>query len=211
MSGRRYQLPLVLSAKKDQSDVEGANRIGMLLGRIFANGASTNCYYSGMVQAEGTRKRRARKASGKQSNPVKHAPAARAGMSAEHKRALAQGRAEGRAVRRYLNALQTVKPKRGRKRTAESIERQLDGLEGKLLTARPLPRLLLIQKQLELQAELENPSEPIDLVALEDAFVMAAAGYSQRKGISYTAWRAEGVSVDVLRRAGIPRTRFRNR
>jgi hypothetical protein len=43
-------------------------------------------------------------------------------MSKQHKAALAVGRAEGLAVRRYLDALEAHKPKRGRKRTPESIE-----------------------------------------------------------------------------------------
>ena len=37
-------------------------------------------------------------------------------MSAQHKEALAVGRDEGRAVRRYLEALEAHKPRRGRKR-----------------------------------------------------------------------------------------------
>ena len=40
---------------------------------------------------------------------------------------------------------------------------------------------------------------------LEDEFVDAASGYSQRKGISYTAWRELGVPASVLKRAGIGR------
>jgi hypothetical protein len=43
-------------------------------------------------------------------------------MSDEHKEALARGRHEGRVVREYLEALRATKPKRGRKRTPESIE-----------------------------------------------------------------------------------------
>ena len=38
-------------------------------------------------------------------------------MSDEHKAALAEGRAQGRAVRAYLEALEANKPRRGRKRT----------------------------------------------------------------------------------------------
>ena len=128
-------------------------------------------------------------------------------MSAEHKRALAVGRDEGRAVRQYLEALEAHKPKRGRKRTPETIERRLQRVEDELATADPLSRVLLVQEQMDLHAELENTPETIDLDALESDFVKAAAGYSQRKGISYTAWRTVGVDADVLRRAGIPRTR----
>ena len=36
-------------------------------------------------------------------------------MSADHKAALAKGREEGRIVRRYLEALESNRPRRGRK------------------------------------------------------------------------------------------------
>ena len=45
----------------------------------------------------------------------------RSPMSDSHKAALAEGREQGRAVRRYLEALEAHKLKRGRKRTQESI------------------------------------------------------------------------------------------
>src|SRR5438067_1738803 len=47
-------------------------------------------------------------------------------MSAQHKEALAVGREQGRAVRRYLEALEANRPKRGRKRTTDSVKRQSD-------------------------------------------------------------------------------------
>ena len=50
-------------------------------------------------------------------------------MSAEHKAALAQGRSEGKAVRDYLDALRANKPKRGRKRTADSIKKRLAAID----------------------------------------------------------------------------------
>ncbi len=44
-----------------------------------------------------------------------------------------------------------------------------------------------------------------DLVALEEGFVKAAKNYSERKGITYAAWREAGIDASVLRRAGIRR------
>jgi len=52
-----------------------------------------------------------------------------AGMSDAHKAALAEGRAQGRAVRRYLEALEAHKPKRGRKRTPDSVKKRLTAIE----------------------------------------------------------------------------------
>ena len=55
-------------------------------------------------------------------------------MSDEHKAALAQGRSEGKAVRDYLEALRANKPKRGRKRTADSIKKRLAAIDAELRT-----------------------------------------------------------------------------
>ncbi len=126
-------------------------------------------------------------------------------MSQEHKQALAVGREEGRAVRRYLEALEAHRPKRGRKRTAESIQRRLDDIEARLETADPLSRLQLVQERMNLQNELATKSEAVDLSELEEEFVNAAKGYGERKGITYAAWREAGVDAAVLKRAGIRR------
>src|SRR5215210_5349048 len=56
-------------------------------------------------------------------------------MSDEHKAALAEGRSQGRAVRRYLEALEANKPKRGRKRTPEGIQRRLAAIEERMASA----------------------------------------------------------------------------
>ena len=127
-------------------------------------------------------------------------------MSKEHKDALAVGREEGRAVRRYLEALELHKPRRGRKRTPESIQRQLASIEDNLANADPLSRVQLIQQRMDLQRELEAKSQTVDLSALEADFVTAAKGYGERKGISYAAWREAGVDAAVLKKAGISRS-----
>ncbi len=126
-------------------------------------------------------------------------------MSAEHKQALALGREQGRAVRRYLEALEAHRPKRGRKRTPESIQRRLTEIEKKLDSADPLTRLQLRQERMNLQSELETKSNGVDLSQLEEDFVRSARDYGQRKGITYGAWREAGVDAAVLRRAGIRR------
>ncbi|MGO9342659.1 MAG: hypothetical protein ACLP6E_09095 [Acidimicrobiales bacterium] len=127
-------------------------------------------------------------------------------MSAEHKAALAKGREEGRAVRRYLLALEEQRPRRGRKRTPESIRRRLDAVDKQLVGADPLARLHLLQEREDLSAELARKDASDDLVAAERAFVMVAGAYGRRKGIGYGAWRAVGVSVSVLEKAGISRS-----
>ncbi|MGH9305797.1 MAG: hypothetical protein ACRD0I_02795 [Acidimicrobiales bacterium] len=128
-------------------------------------------------------------------------------MTIQHKEALAVGREQSRAVRRYLEALEQNRPKRGRKRTTESVERQLRTVVESLKSAEPLRRLNLLQKKRDLEAELGHTEEGVDIVALERDFVAAAAAYGARKGISYASWREVGVDSTVLRRAGIARTR----
>jgi hypothetical protein len=126
-------------------------------------------------------------------------------MSDSHKAALAEGREQGRSVRRYLEALEAHKPKRGRKRTPESIQKRLAAIEEQLATADPLTRVHLVQERMNLEYELAAGDNSVDLAALEDGFVEAAGPYGQRKGITYAAWREAGVDPGVLRRAGIRR------
>jgi hypothetical protein len=129
----------------------------------------------------------------------------RSPMSNDHKAALAEGRTQGRAVRSYLQALEAHKPKRGRKRTPESIKKRLDRIEVELAEADALRRLQLVQERLDLQHELASAGAKVDLTELEKAFVEAAGPYSRRKGITYAAWRELGVSPAVLKAAGIGR------
>jgi hypothetical protein len=126
-------------------------------------------------------------------------------MSDAHKAALAEGRNQGRSVRRYLEALEAHKPKRGRKRTPESIQKRLDRIDAELARSDALKRLQLIQERLDLKAELDAAGTKVDLTELEREFVDAAKAYSQRKGISYAAWRELGVEAAVLKKAGISR------
>ena len=126
-------------------------------------------------------------------------------MSQAHKDALAIGREEGRAVRRYLEALEAHRPKRGRKRSSDTIEKRLQQIEDKIESADPLTRVHLVQERLNLSGELANKDAAVDVASLEEGFVKAAKNYSERKGISYAAWREAGIDAAVLRKAGIRR------
>ena len=128
-----------------------------------------------------------------------------ASLTDEHKAAMAEGRAQGRAVRNYLEAIEAHKPKRGRKRTPESIRARLDTIDSEISDADPVERLNLIQERMDLEAALEASETVVDLSALEAEFVGSAAAYGERKGISYAAWRELGVSPAVLKEAGIKR------
>lgn len=129
-------------------------------------------------------------------------------MSEEHKAALAKGRREARAIKAYLKALADRKP--GRPVTKESLTKRLETVNRKIDESDdPLARVELIQSRIDIEQALSNLEEAEDLDALEADFVEHAASYSERKGISYTAWREYGVPAKVLRTAGIKETRRR--
>ena len=127
-------------------------------------------------------------------------------MSDAHKAALAEGREQGRAVRRYLEALEAHQPKRGRKRDLSNVEARIAAIDEKLASADALTRLHLTQERMDLEAALTVEDDSDTLADAEDAFIQAAAGYGTRKGIIYSTWRQIGVPADVLRRAGIARS-----
>jgi hypothetical protein len=126
-------------------------------------------------------------------------------LTPEHKQAMASGRKEGAAVKAYLDALEEHRPKRGRRRTPDSIQARLGKIDAELKDANSLKRLQLIQERRDLEAELAKGGQTVDLSALEADFAKVAKGYGQRKGIAYATWRELGVSSDVLTRAGIGR------
>ena len=127
-------------------------------------------------------------------------------VSDEQKSAMAEGRALSRSLAPYLEALEAYKPKRGRKRTTESIDRRLAAIDQELEKANQIKRLSLVQERLDLLNERQNLERDVDLTAHEEAFVANAKAYGERKGISYEAWRQLGVPPSVLKRAGISRT-----
>jgi hypothetical protein len=126
-------------------------------------------------------------------------------VTKEHKAAMATGRAESRAVSNYLEAMAANKPRRGRKRTPESIKNRLEVIEAELDEADMLSRVNLVQERMNLLEELGGMEEKVDLSEFESEFVHVAASYSDRRGITYAAWREIGVTPEVLKKAGIGR------
>jgi hypothetical protein len=126
-------------------------------------------------------------------------------VSDSHKKAMAQGRAESRVVKNYLQALEEHKPKRGRKRTPESIRKKLAEIDQNIEDAEPLKRVNMVQERIDLRTELANLENASEIADLEKAFVAVAADYSDRKGITYGAWREVGVPAAVLKSAGVSR------
>jgi hypothetical protein len=128
-------------------------------------------------------------------------------MSDEHKAALAEGRAQGRAIRDYLAAVETGR-KPGRRVDKDAVEGRITEIQSSIdEEPDPTKRVELIQKRLDQESKLIELQDDVDLESLEEGFVAAAAPYSERKGITYAAWREAGVPAAVLKRAGIKRTR----
>lgn len=127
-------------------------------------------------------------------------------MTDEHKAALAEGRTQARAIKAYLAALESRRP--GRPVTRESLQSRLDRLNAKIEAEdNPLARVELIQQRQDVEDQLESLAEETDFLELEQGFAAHAKAYSDRKGITYSAWREAGVPAATLRNAGIPRTR----
>ena len=125
-------------------------------------------------------------------------------MSDEHKAALAEGRRQSRALKRYLEALGTRRP--GRPVTPETLANRLERVDVRIgEETDPLKRLDLIQQRIDIETQLAQLADAADLETLEDGFVEYAKAYSTRKGISYAAWREAGVPAAVLKRAGVGR------
>lgn len=128
-------------------------------------------------------------------------------MTDAHKAALAEGRNQARVVNQYLEALEAHRPKRGRKRTADSVKKRLATVETELKNASALSRLQLLQERRDLEVEFAGmQGGGTDLSGLEKEFVKVAKSYSTKKGISYGAWREFGIAPEVLKKAGITRS-----
>jgi hypothetical protein len=126
-------------------------------------------------------------------------------LSKSHLEALAVGRTETGAVNRYLVAIDRPKT-RGRK--PDTSRARLAALDGEITDASGAKKLDLVQRKLDLERLAREGSGPApDMAALERAFVKVARSYSNRKGISYAAWRALGVPAGVLAKAKVGRTR----
>ena len=137
--------------------------------------------------------------------PKKKARATTPRMSKTHKDALANGRVEGRVIREYLEIVEATKPRRGRRRTSESITQRLAVIAAELKTTDPVTKVRLIQELLDLRTELASMKSKNEVTAAETQFIKVAASFSERNDITFDAWHEFGVSAAVLKKAGITR------
>jgi hypothetical protein len=129
-------------------------------------------------------------------------------MSKEHKDALARGRKEARAVKVYLKAIDARTS--GRQPSKDTLKSRLEKVNEKIGgTDDPLKTVDLLQSKLDIEKALSRVEEESDFDAVEADFIKNVKSYSERKGITYTAWREFGVPARTLREAGLPETRRR--
>lgn len=131
-------------------------------------------------------------------------------ISEEQKKDMEYRREQRKIIDRYLDFLGSkAKKKRGRPRSPETIERQLDVLQGKLDAAKGSNRLQYLQKKRKLLVDLEEITAPDlsedDGAEAQDQFIEVAAEYSKHSGIEYETWRDADVPADVLKAAGVER------
>lgn len=126
-------------------------------------------------------------------------------VSESHKAAMARGRELSRAVKAYLVAMEQNRPRRGRKVTVESLQRQVSVIDTAMLTAGPFEKLGLVQSKIDALHRIEELKNSVDLAPLEQGFVAVAKEFSDSKGYTYAAWREIGVAPEVLTKAGISR------
>lgn len=129
-------------------------------------------------------------------------------MSKEHKEALARGRKEARAVKAYLRAIDARGS--GRQPSKQTLQSRLEKVNQKMEnTDDPLKTVDLLQSKLDIEKALSGVGDEDNFDEVEAEFINNVKSYSERKGITYTAWREFGVPAKTLREAGVPETRRR--
>ena len=119
-----------------------------------------------------------------------------------------RGRTISAKVDAYLKAVGKPKP-RGRKVSREDLEARLASAKAEAASTEGVAKLKATQEAKDLTkriADLDG-SDDAELEELTEAFVEVAAEYSESQGITYGTWRDNGVPADVLKRAGVKRTR----
>lgn len=123
-------------------------------------------------------------------------------VSPEHKEAIMRGKYLASVVKPYLVALEGKMPG-GRKLNTDTLNRRIADVEAQLADASAIQKLVLTQKKLDLQAQLEQVSGASQFEELERKFIVVAKEFSENKNISPQAWREIGVPSRVLKAAGI--------
>jgi hypothetical protein len=113
-------------------------------------------------------------------------------------------RVETNVVAAYLTALRAPKVA---PRSRCNLERRRAQIEQWLSEeSSPIREVELIQRRLDVDAQLARIDQAARLPELEEAFVKVAASWAKRTGISAAALREVGVPARVLAKAGLLET-----
>ena len=78
-------------------------------------------------------------------------------MTKSHRDALKVGRERGQIVRRYLKAIESAKPRRGRPITPEGLRKSIEKIDADLATEKdPLRKLDLVQSKIKKQKDVSE-------------------------------------------------------
>ena len=124
-------------------------------------------------------------------------------LTQEHKDAMAKAGVENKAVKEYLESLDSSRRRPGRQRSPGKMRAKLGEIAEQIESASPMKRVTLVQERIDIERSLAQQTDDADLGPAEDAFVDVAAAFSTRKGLSKKAWREVGVPSAVLKRAGV--------
>ena len=129
-------------------------------------------------------------------------------FSDEHKTEIRTAIAQRGAVNRYLKSLEQIKSVRSNILSEERLQAKLAQAEEDMASASSvMDKLQAVQNRKDILAKIKQTQNASNITSeaeeAEAGFIQHAAGYAERKGISYKAWREVGVSAAALKQAGI--------
>ncbi len=124
-------------------------------------------------------------------------------LSAAHR-----ARHENAVIRRYLRTRDEVKPRQGRRNSAEVARRRLIALHTKFAKATdPIHKLVILSRIdntertiFEIEASDRRRKE---FLALQEEFIEIMKPFSERLDISFEAWVAYGLPPSIVRKGGL--------
>lgn len=138
---------------------------------------------------------------------VKRATKKRPAQKRARKAAVIDAKMEAMRISHYLRALHAKKTTKGPKVNPKVLEKRIDTAKANVAMKTGIAQLSAVQHLRNLQKKAASPAMNGNFERYEKDFIAVAGPYSERNGIDYGTWRAVGVDADVLKKAGIVRTR----
>ena len=84
-------------------------------------------------------------------------------LTQEHKDAMAKASVENKAVKAYLESLDSSGRRPGRKRSPEKMRARLGEIAGQIESASPMKRVMLVQERIDIECSLAQQADDPDL------------------------------------------------